>query len=166
MVAVVLGLANATSACTGDDDAATTTADPTPPTDGGPTTTSARTSEFCAGMIDLAERLDDADETDDTAAMIRSTYADLDPVVPIVIRPDFDAVRAQLVAEANGETVPTTDVPETTSGPGEASDATAAAGDGEGTAVADTPSERLAAYVDFACRGTANNPGPPDTQPP
>ena len=54
-------------------------------------------------MIDLAERLDEADATDDTAAMIRSTYADLDPVVPEVIRADFAAVRAQLVAEANGE---------------------------------------------------------------
>ena len=62
--------------------------------------------------------------------------------------------------------MPTTDVPVTTGGPGEATDATAAEGDGEGAPVADTPSERLAAYVDFVCRGTANNPGPPDTQPP
>ena len=68
-------------------------------------------------MIDLAERLDGADETDDTAAMIRSTYADLDPVVPVVIRPDFDAVRELLVAEADGESPTTTDAPVATSEP-------------------------------------------------
>ncbi len=164
VVAIALGLATATSACTGDDDdTAPSAADPQPPNDTGPTTTSLRTSEFCTGMIDLAERLDGADATDDTAAMIRSTYADLDPVVPVVIRPDFDAVRALLVAEADGESPTTTDAPVATSSP---SDVTAAAGDGEGASVADTPSERLAAYVDFVCRGIANNPGPPDTQPP
>ena len=164
VVAIALGLANATSACTGDDDDTTpTAADPQPPNDTGPTTTTLRDSEFCTGMIDLSQRLEEADETDDTAAMIRSAYADLDPVVPLVIRPDFDAVRELLVAEADGESTTTTDAAVDTSSP---SDVTAAAGDGEGTSVADTPSERLAAYVDFACRGIANNPGPPATQPP
>lgn len=167
VVAIVLGLAGVTSACTGDDDdTAPTAADPETPENTGPTTTSARNTEFCTGMIDLADRLDRADETDDPAAMIRSTYADLNSVVPDEIRSDFEAVRALLVAQAEGVATPTTDVPVATSDPDDASDATAAEGDGEGASLPDTPSERLAAYVELACRSTANNPGPPETQPP
>ena len=48
----------------------------------------------------------------------------------------------------------------------DASDVTAADGDGEGAVPADTPSERLADYVELTCRSTANNPGPPETEPP
>ena len=167
VVAVALGLAGVTSACTGDDDdTAPTTAGPQTPDDTGPTTTSARNTAFCAGMNDLAERLDGADETDDTSAMIRSAYADLDAAVPDEIRADFEAVRALLVAQAEGVAAATTDVPVTTSDPEDPTDATAAEGDGEGAAVLDTPSERLAAYVELSCRSTANNPGPPETQPP
>ncbi|MEZ5297784.1 MAG: hypothetical protein R2697_16345 [Ilumatobacteraceae bacterium] len=36
---------------------------------------------------------------------------------------------------------------------------------GGGLAPDDDPAARVNAYIDFACRGTANNPGPPATQP-
>jgi hypothetical protein len=159
---VVLALASTVTACKGDDpDSAPLTTDEPAPDDTRPTTTSARSTPFCAGMIDLAERLDGADETDDTALMIRETYADLADVVPEEVRTDFEAVRQLLVDQADGAAT-STSAPATTD---DVTDATAAEGDGEGAAVADSPTERLADYVELVCRSTANNPGPPETEP-
>jgi hypothetical protein len=160
---VFLALVGAATACDGDggDTIPLPTEEPAP-NDTGPTTTSARSTPFCAGMIDLAERLDGADETDDTAAMIRESYADLAEVVPDDIREDFEAVRALLVDQAEG-TATTTSAPVPTI---DVTDATAADGDGEGAAIADSPTERLNDYVELVCRSTANNPGPPETEPP
>ncbi len=164
VIAVVVGLANVTAACTGDDPAAAPTAEDAQVTrDTGPTTTSARSTPFCAGMIDLTERLERADETEDTAAMIRAAYADLADVVPDEIRADFEAVRQLLVGQIDSPGASTTTSPTPTS---EVSDATAADGDGEGAAPAATPTERFADYVELTCRSTANNPGPPETEPP
>ena len=164
VLAVVLGIATATTACTGDDsDTPPTGADALAPSDTGPTTTSARSTPFCAGMIDLAERLEQADENDDTATMIRSTYADLDAVVPDEIRADFDAVRQLLVDQTDLGAATTTSAPVPTS---DVSDVTTADGDGEGALPADTPTERLADYIELTCWSTANNPGPPETEPP
>jgi hypothetical protein len=163
-IAVFVGLAGATTACTGDDPAAVPTAtDLTAPDDTGPTTTNARSTPFCAGMIDLAERLEQTEATDDAAAMIRSTYAELAEIVPDEIREDFGAVRRLLVDEIDGETTSSTSAPIP---PDDVTDATSADGDGEGASPAETPTERLADYVDLTCRSTANNPGPPETEPP
>lgn len=165
VLAVVLGLAGVTSACLGDDaDTAPTAADEPVQIGTGRTTTSARNTPFCAGMIDLGERLAEADDTDDLATLIRSTYADLADVVPDEIRADFEAVRQLLVDQADGTGATSTSAPVLTTD--DVSDATAAEGDGEGASILDTPSERLADYVELACRSTANNPGPADTQPP
>ena len=165
VLAVVLGLANVTAACTGDDaDTAPTGLDEPGPIDTGPTTTSARSTPFCAGMIELGERLGQTDDTDDIATMIRSTYADLADVVPDEIRADFEAVRQLLVDQADGAGATTTSAPVPTTD--DVSDATAAEGDGEGASILDTPSERLADYVELTCRSTANNPGPAETEPP
>jgi hypothetical protein len=150
------------TACTGDDDGAAPPVSDADSTGTAPTTTSARDTPFCAGMIDLADRLEDADADDDTAAMIRTAYADLAELVPAEIAADFEAVRALLV-DIGGSAVPTTVAPVET---GDVTDATAAEGDGEGAALGDTPTERLADYVDLTCRSTANNPGPAATQPP
>ncbi|MGH9133089.1 MAG: hypothetical protein ACRDZZ_04070 [Ilumatobacteraceae bacterium] len=162
-VTVLIGLA-VPVACTGDDDADTASTDVgAVPGVTGPSTTSARGTPFCAGMIELAERLEDAEpETDDIAAMIRSAYADLADVVPDAIRADFEAVRRLLVDQVDvGGPAPTSPPTTTITVP----DATAGPGDGEGTALADTPTERLADYVDLVCRSTANNPGPSATEP-
>lgn len=171
---MVVGLANAATACTGDDaDDASTAGDELAATDTAPTTTSARNTPFCAGMIDLSERLESADESDDTAVMIRSTYADLDDVVPAEIRSDFEAIRRTLVDQSVGSTITSEPIPTAvatdtvaTSDSSAASDVTAANGDGEAASIPDTPEERVADYVDRICRSTANNPGPPETQPP
>jgi hypothetical protein len=160
---VVLALASTVTACKGDGpDSAPLTTDEPAPDDTRPTTTSARSTPFCAGMIDLAERLDGADATDDTALMIRETYADLADVVPEEIRADFEAVRQLLVDQADGTVTTTTRAPATTN---DVTGATAAEGDGEGATVPDSPTERLADYVELVCRSTANNPGPPETEP-
>lgn len=164
VLAVVLGIASATTACTGDDSGSTPTgADALTPNSSGPTTTSARSTPFCAGMIDLAERLEQTDDNDDTATIIRSTYADLDAVVPDEIRADFDAVRQLLVDQTDLGVATTTSAPVPTS---DLSDVTTADGDGEGALPADNPTERLAAYIELTCWSTANNPGPPETEPP
>jgi hypothetical protein len=161
---VVLGFVSAATACTGDDsDTAPPASDEVAPSDTGPTTTSARNTPFCAGMIDLGERLDEADETDDTERMIREAYADLADVVPDEIRADFEAVRQLLVDQADGTATTSTSSPVPTS---DVTDATAADGDGEGASIPDSPSERLADYVELTCRSTANNPGPAETEPP
>ena len=162
---VIFALVSASTACTGDDaDTVPLATDEPAPSDTGPTTTSARSTPFCAGMIELAERLDGADATDDTAAMIRESYADLADVVPDDIRADFEAVRALLVDQAEGIPTTTTDAPVPTTD--DVTDATAATGDGEGAAIPDSPTERLADYVELICRSTANNPGPAETEPP
>jgi hypothetical protein len=165
VLTVVVGLANITMACDGDGgDTAPTAVDEPDPIDTGPTTTSARNTPFCAGMIDLGERLDEAEDTDDIATLIRSTYAELADVVPDEIRADFEAVRQLLVDQADGTAATSTSAPVQTTE--DVSDATAADGDGEGASILDTPSERLADYVELTCRSTANNPGPAETQPP
>jgi hypothetical protein len=114
-------------------------------------------------MIELAERLEEADDNDDTATLIRSTYADLAEVVPDEIRADFEAVRQLLVDQTELGSATTTSAPVATSA---ASDATTADGDGEGLLPSDNPTERLADYVELMCWSTANNPGPPETEPP
>lgn len=135
-----------------------------------------RLTPFCQAMIDLADRLEN-DPPDDIEAEIIETYEGIVDEVPEAIRGDFDAVLADL----RGEPVPDTsgadadtadDVPTTTFDPGppvtDQTGATVPAGDpffDEGYDPEETPALRLNAYVDFACRDVANNPGPPATQP-
>jgi hypothetical protein len=99
----------------------------------------------------------------DGTTNIPKTYADLADVVPDEIRADFEAVRQLLVDRADGTVTTTISAPVSTI---DVSDATAAQGDGEGATISDRPTERLNDYVELVCRGTANNPGPPETEPP
>ena len=162
---VVLALAGTATACTGDDpESPALPTDAPAPSNTGPTTTSVRSTPFCVGMIELGERLEQADDDDDIATMIRSTYADLADVVPDEIRADFEAVRQLLVDRADTTSAASTGPPPPTTD--DVSDATAAEGDGEGAAISTSPSERLTDYVELMCRSTANNPGPPETEPP
>lgn len=122
-----------------------------------------RLSPFCQAMIDLNDRLE-TDPPDDVGALIVEAYEDIRDDVPDVIRADFDAVLADL----RGGTAPPDDAAATTSPTTTVADADVPTSDplaDEGRAPGATPTERLSAYVDFACRSVENNPGPPPTQP-
>lgn len=138
-----------------------------------------RLTPFCQAMIDLSERLE-TDPPQDIEAFIIDEYTRISDEVPAEISVEFNAVLAQL----RGEPVPidAIDVSTTTTS---AATATSRTGtptgantepDGssgpegdeffeEGYLPGDDPAERLNAYVDFACRDSQNNPGPPATQP-
>lgn len=120
-----------------------------------------RLTPFCQAMIDLADRLE-TDPPDDVDALIIETYESIVDDVPEEIATEFDAV---LIALRSGEDP---EVPVRTSPPATASGPLTTEGDEfyeEGYLPDDNPSRRVNAYVQFACRDTANNPGPPPTQP-
>lgn len=132
-----------------------------------------RLTPFCRAMIDLADRLE-SDPPDDPEAVIVDTYQEIEDEVPDAIREDFDAVLAALRGDAPAATKPddATGAATTSFDPGppatDESGATLPPGDpffDEGYDPDDSPALRLNAYVDFECRGVANNPGPPPTQP-
>ncbi len=120
-----------------------------------------RLTPFCQAMIDLADRLE-TDPPDDVGALIIETYEGIVDEVPPEIANEFDAVLAALRTGADPEVPETTIPPAATSGP------LTTDGDPffeEGYLPDADPSRRVNAYVQFACRDTANNPGPPATQP-
>jgi hypothetical protein len=132
-----------------------------------------RLSPFCRTMIDLAAELE-TDPPDDVTQTIIDTYEEILPDVPAVLRADFEVVLADLRGEPV-VTAPATETPPTTFAMPELppatdqSGATIPVGDpfaDEGRRLpGETPSERISGYVDFACRGNQNNPGPPPTEP-
>jgi hypothetical protein len=134
-----------------------------------------RQTPFCEAMIDLSDELLSG-EVDDSEALIIETYRSILDVVPEQISADFTAVLSALEAGDPPQTdppLPVATTPATTTAPTEPT--TPATGTGttsepevgvdEGFAPGTSPSERINNYVDFACRGTANNPGPPATPP-
>lgn len=118
----------------------------------------ARLSPFCQAMIDLSDRLA-TDPPDDVNQYIVDTYLSIVDVVPPEIESDFLVVLAEIQTGDSGSP-PTT--PPSTEGP---ADEDLADFDAEGRLPDDDPSERLNAYVDFTCRDSENNPGPPATPP-
>lgn len=134
------------------------------------TVPAARSTPFCAAMIDLSDRLASG-VLDDVEAAIVGTYRDIRADVPIEIAGDFDAVLTALEAGAPPPTDPTTpttptSVPSSTS-PTETA-VTQSTVDGsvdEGFDPRTSPAERVNDYVVFVCRNSENNPGPPATQP-
>ncbi len=131
-----------------------------------------RLTPFCEAMIDLSDELrsGSAGDTDD---LIISTYRSIQADVPLEIAADFDLVLSALEAglpsptdppiEATTPTTTSASDPTASGAPGEA-----VAGEGsvdEGFSPDSSPAERINSYVDFDCRGTENNPGPPATQP-
>jgi hypothetical protein len=117
-----------------------------------------RLTPFCQAMIDLDQQLP-ADPTVDATDQILAAYLAARPDAPPEIAADFDAV---INALRTG--VPAT-VPPTTAPPAGVTAPLDDAYDGEGYVPDDTPSTRVNAYIDLACRNTQNNPGPPATQP-
>jgi hypothetical protein len=141
-----------------------------------------RLTPFCQTMITLTEELRSGEVTD-SAALIVTTYRSIRPDVPAEIADDFDRVLAALESGAPPPTDPPPDTTATTqpstqptTQPStEASVAITVETDGsvptgdvsvdEGFAPGNSPAERINSYVSFVCRDTANNPGPPATQP-
>ena len=115
-----------------------------------------RTTPFCQIMLDLdAELLDTSDG--EAGAVILDAYREALPVAPAEISADLAAV-IDATERGTVATDPTTTTIATTSVPDEGFFE-------EGYLPADSPVTRLNAYIDFACRDVANNPGPPPTQP-
>jgi len=137
-----------------------------------------RLEPFCQAMIGLSETLE-TDPPADVNALVIEIYTDIADDVPPEISGEFTAVLALL----QGKPVPVTqpEVTELTATQQVATAETSTPGDGtgpDGSAVpvddvffnegylpGDDPTERLNAYVNFVCRDSQNNPGPPATQP-
>lgn len=128
-----------------------------------------RLTPFCQAMIDLGDRLE-TDPPDDVGALIIETYEGIVDEVPPEIANEFDAVLTSLRAGTDPD-APGASSPATTGSDSTGPDSTgpvSTEGDPffeEGYLPDDDPSRRVNAYVQFACRDTANNPGPPATQP-
>jgi hypothetical protein len=115
-----------------------------------------RLTPFCQAMIDLSDELE-SDQPSDPKAVIVETYVRILDVVPAEIHGDFVAVLAAL----QGSPPPTTIAgPPDTTTTGDVVEF-----DEEGYLPDDEPSQRLNDYIQFACRGSTNNPGPPATEP-
>lgn len=149
-----------------------------------------RLSAFCQSMNDISDRLD-SDPPDDSVTFVLESYRSLLDEVPDAIALDFAAVIADLegnpisvpVSDSTGPTtgevtsssslsadttLPADPVVDAPDGSATASTALPIEGDelpDEGYSPGDTPAERVNSYVAFVCRDTANNPGPPATEP-
>jgi hypothetical protein len=156
-IAALATAAVAASACSSDDagDAGTTddrlvVRDVTVPPE--------RQTPFCQAMIDLSETLE-TDPPDDVTAYIVSVYTGILDEVPTEIEDEFRVV----LAELQGAPVPTATIDAVEVG--SAPPTSVEQFDAEGYSPEDDPTLRVNAYVDFACRDSVNNPGPPATQP-
>lgn len=172
---VAAAIAGCTESSGSDEDGRT--GEPASVADGTVPVPPSRLTPFCQEMIDLADRLE-TDPPDDVEAEIIDTYESIDDEVPDVLRADFDVVLAELRGEPV-VTVIATDPPTTTDPPTptavtiappatDETGATLPVGDDsfdEGRLPGETPAERINAYVDFECRASQNNPGPPPTEP-
>lgn len=130
-----------------------------------------RLTPFCEAMIALTDRLL-TDPPDDSNRLIVETYTSLLDVVPEEIEAEFAAVLDSL-RTGRPATVPT-DPPTASVPPSTAPVVTDASGStvaadrvpvADEAFVDDDPTRRVNDYVQFSCRDTTNNPGPPPTQP-
>jgi hypothetical protein len=159
-------------------------AEPTATTDAPPvsvTVPASRLTPFCQAMIDLTDRIASGAEPDVEGAII-ATYTEVLPDVPPEIASDFSLVLAALESGAPPPTDPPPDPAPTTEAaavtPSTPPDASSESGEtdpvdatadevsvDEGFDPSSSPADRVNAYVDFSCRNTGNNPGPPATEP-
>lgn len=179
---VLLTVASAT-ACT--PTGASETTDTTEPEVAVPVVTepAIRLTPFCQQMIALDEALPD-DPAVDTSEQVLEAYRAALPDVPAEIDVEFRAVIQALetgttatVPGAIDTTVPLDDLggpaatlaPDATLPPAPSGATTLPTEEQlvaeEGRLPDEAPAARVNAYIDFACRGTANNPGPPPTEP-
>ena len=142
-----------------------------------------RLTPFCQRMIALDEALP-ADPAVDTSEQVLEAYRAALPDVPTEIEVEFraviDALETGTEATVPGATVDTvspddlggpaaTLAPDATLPPPPSGSTTLPSDEQlvaeEGWLPDEEPAARVNAYIDFACRGTANNPGPPATEP-
>lgn len=139
-----------------------------------------RSTPFCQAMIELDEALP-ADPSIDASERILDAYRDALPDVPAEIAVQFAAVIEALERGTEATlppttpsaddiaSTPTTSPASTISSPANADDpvpsATENTFDEEGYLPDESPAAQVNAYIDFACRDTVNNPGPPPTEP-
>lgn len=119
-------------------------------------TTTTEPSPFCRALGQLGELQGEPTSDENARAnRVADIYAGLLDEVPATLRPDFEYV----IATLRGLTPPTTEPPAT-------DDGGSSTFDGEGYLTDVTPAERVGNYVNFACTGVENNPGPGPTEPP
>lgn len=151
--------------CSADDDSASESTFAGLPEIRAVTVPPERRSPFCEAIFELDERLDDAPADADIAAIISDAYSAMLDDVPAEIRDDFLAVLADLqtgAATADDDAAGTTTSAAGTTG---TAPATSVEDFEEGYLPDDTPALRLNSYVQFTCRDSQNNPGPPETEP-
>lgn len=146
-------------ACTQLTSQPTSTTDPGVPTPDVPvvTASAARSTPFCEIMLGLDAELPD-DPTVDVTDLVLDAYREALPVAPVEIEDDLAAIidAAEAGIDLSAITIPVgTTLPPTTD------EAVAE----EGHLPDDRPTARVSEYIDFACRDTANNPGPAATEP-
>jgi len=164
-VAAVVALSGI--ACTPDD----SSSDQLEPVPGVPTGTVAippeRLTPFCQAMNDLTDRLEN-DPPGDINGLIVETYTEIADQVPGEIADEFAAVLAGLQGvPLPGSPADTVDraTPADPTLPGDSLSLEDDEIPDEGYLPGDEPAERVNAYVEFTCRDSQNNPGPPATQP-
>lgn len=129
-----------------------------------------RLSPFCQAMIELDDSLPD-DPSIDSGEQILAAYRDALPDVPPEIAVQFAAVIDALERGTEATLPPTTpaSIPQGSGDaetpPGTSVAATENTFDEEGYLPDESPAAQVNAYIDFVCRGVANNPGPPPTEP-
>ena len=126
-----------------------------------------RLTPFCQAMNDLSDRLEN-DPPSDINGLIVETYTEIADQVPGEIANEFAAVLAGL--QGGPLPVPPVDTvdpatPTDATGPGDSLSLEDDELPDEGYLPGDDPAERVNAYVEFTCRDSQNNPGPPATQP-
>ncbi len=129
-----------------------------------------RLTPFCQAMIDLSDRLE-TDPPADSSVVIVETYESVLEDVPQEIAVEFAAVLESL-RSGSAATLPATSTMPAASIPGAGTEPSTESTLSEGAAIVDEgylpdddPAARVNAYVAFACRDSANNPGPPATAP-
>lgn len=161
-------LATLAVGCSSDGDTAGPDATTEATTAATVTVPSERLTPFCRAMIDLSDRLA-TDPPDDVNAYIVETYQGIAAEVPAEIANEFAAVLAALqtgVADTDGTV--STSTSDVSGADGPAPSASVDVGNPEtveGFTPSDDPALQLNAYVEFACRDSVNNPGPPATAP-
>jgi hypothetical protein len=167
-MSVAFGLALATIAmtgCDGDDEASSGSTSPVAelPTVEIPPE---RMSPFCEAISDLDNELAAAGPDEDTQATIISAYSSMIDIVPEEIHDDFLSVLAEL--QIDQPEITTTTSTTTSTVALSAAPTTSATGETTPEEVLDpddTPTLRVNRYIQFACRDSQNNPGPPATEP-
>lgn len=129
-----------------------------------------RLTPFCEAMIDVSDQLRSGG-VEDANALIIETYRAIRGDVPLEIATDFDLVLEALEAGVPPPTDPPAEsqvlTPESVveAVTGSEPTVTFEASIDEGFDPDTSPTDRINSYVEFSCRSTGNNPGPPATQP-